>query len=112
VPANIKHSNNLNHAMKTIIFALILVIVPAFAGAQFLPIIDSTIVCSTGYTFSESLKDVKKTLEIFYIVEEMPKPKIPINEIESMLERRIRLNTQEMNYKGKVYLKVRLETTK
>ena len=90
--------------MKAKILPLILIMSPALVRAQFLPIIDSTIVCSTGYTFSESLKDIKKTLDIFYIVEEMPKTKISINEIESMLERRIHLNTQEMNYKGNIYL--------
>lgn len=90
--------------MKAKILPIILIMSPAYVYAQYLPIIDSTIVCSTGYTFSESLKDVKKTLDIFYIVEVMPKPKIPENEIESMLEKRIRLNTQEMNYKGNIYL--------
>jgi hypothetical protein len=90
--------------MKTKILPLILIMSPVLAYAQFRPIIDSTIVCSSYYEFSENPNNSKKNLQFFYIVEEMPKPKIPVREIESMLEKRVRFNTQEMNYNGNIYL--------
>jgi hypothetical protein len=90
--------------MKTKLLPLILIMSPALACAQFRPIIDSTIFCSYGYEFTENLNDGKKILEFFYIVEEMPKSKIPVSEIESMLERTIRLNAQEKNYNGIIFL--------
>jgi len=82
------------------------------AQVGFRPIIDSTIACSfhktavTKYDMPNPLYEYKEEggLEIFYIVENMPKPKIPVSEIESMLGSSILLNMQEMKYQGIIYL--------
>jgi len=59
----------------------------------FRPILDSSIVCSWYETWSGEYE-----LEFFYIVEHMPRPKIPIDEIENILEKEIRFNAQELSY--------------
>lgn len=99
---------------KTITVILILLPVSVLAQHKFLPVIDSTVACSFGEvghaTFKYNMPNpfyeykAEDLLEIFYIVEEMPEPKIPVIEIESMLERSTRLNAQEMTYHGNIYL--------
>lgn len=59
----------------------------------FRPILDSSIVCSWYEAWSGEYE-----LEFFYIVEHMPKPKIPIEVIENFLEKEIRFNDQEMSH--------------
>ena len=90
--------------MKAKVVFWILIIYPVFAYSQFKPIIDSSIVCSNGNTFSENPLDSKKTLEIFYIVEKMPKPKIQLKEIENMLEKGIPPSEQEFKSEGNLFL--------
>ena len=59
----------------------------------FRPIIDSSIVCSWHEAWPGEYE-----LELFYIVEHMPSPKIPIDVIENILEKEIRFNAQELSY--------------
>jgi hypothetical protein len=51
------------------------------------------LVCSWYETWSGEYE-----LEFFYIVEHMPKPKIPIDVIENILEKEVRFNAQELSY--------------
>ena len=57
------------------------------------PILDSTIVCSRYETWFGEYE-----MSFFYIVEQMPRPKIPIDVIENILEKEIRFNAQELSY--------------
>jgi hypothetical protein len=59
----------------------------------FKPILDSTISCSWYEGWSGDYE-----LEFFYIVEHMPKPKIPIDVIENILGKEVRFNAQEKSY--------------
>lgn len=98
---------------KSITVILILIQVSVLAQHKFLPIIDYTAVCSfneVGYiTYKQNMPNPlyeykeKSLMQIFYIVEDMPKPKIAICEIENMLEKNIRFNTQELNYNSTLY---------
>ncbi len=96
--------------MKAKIVTISLILFPALVLAQyeFRPIIDSTVACSyyrsdTRFYIQNPLYKEKKDLEFFYIVEQMPKPEIPLNEIEKMLEKEVRFNEKEMNFNGKIY---------
>ena len=57
------------------------------------PILDSSIVCSWYEAWPKEYE-----LDFFYIVEHMPKPKIPLELIEKILEKEIRFNAQELSY--------------
>ena len=77
------------------------------AQYEFRPIIDSSTTCSyfkPSVGFSENPLTSKQILEIFYIVEKMPSPKIPESEIETILKDNIRFNVDEMTKKGEIYL--------
>ena len=94
---------------KSIFVVLLLFSVSVLAQPKFLPIIDTSLICSYNegywvYSLPDEHGYMKKELEIFFVVENMPRPKIPVSEIESMLEKRVSLNTQEMNYNGNIYL--------
>ena len=62
---------------------------------KYRPILDSSIVCSWYESWPAEYE-----LEFFYIVEQMPKPKIPLYRIENILEKEVRFNTQERSYNG------------
>jgi hypothetical protein len=95
--------------MKSTFVYLVLLACPFLLHAQhgFRPIMDSTATCSYynhTYGFSENASTSKQILEVFYIVEKMPKPKLSENEIAHILKNHIRLNEQEMTFNGEIYL--------
>lgn len=97
--------------MKAKLITLFLVIfqISVLAQHKFLPIIDSLFLCSYNkgniiYTVQDKYGHSYPELEIFYIVDEMPEPKIPVNEIDSLLKGSIRLNAQELDLHGNIYL--------
>jgi hypothetical protein len=69
-----------------------------YSESKFRPVLDSSIVCSHYETWGKESK-----LDFFYIVEQMPKPKISTNEIENKLEQDIRFNKQELSYNNTIY---------
>lgn len=95
--------------MKTKFLNLLLLVCPVLLNAQkeFRPIIDSLMTCTYyNYTheFSENASTSKQILEVFYIVEKMPRPNISAIEIEDILKGSIRFNEQEMTFNGEIYL--------
>lgn len=83
--------------------------VSIFAQNKFLPVMDSSLICSCNEgrmmrTAPDAHGYSHEALAIYYIVEEMPKPMISKTEIESFLEKNIQLNAQEKNYEGNIYL--------
>ena len=94
---------------KLVIVFLILSPISILAQFKFLPVIDSLLICSYSesrmlYTLPDAHGYSYPKLALFYIVEEMPKPKIPISEIEFLLKKNIRFNAKEMNCNGNIYL--------
>ena len=97
--------------MKSKILIAILILSPAFVIAQYeyRPIIDTTLPCSYNidYTIDEMpnplYKYKKKIGGIFYIVENMPKPEISINEIKNGLKKNICFNENEKKLNGSMY---------
>ena len=75
-PKSIEGNNNINGKHAT---------------SKFRPILDSTILCQyeTWWGYETNY---------FYIVEDMPRPKIPTYEIENILKKDIRFNTEELSY--------------
>ena len=95
--------------MKVKFIVLLLISYPIVTNAQtrFRPIIDSLAACSyydNLHEYTENPATSKQTLQIFYIVEKMPIPKIPFSEIENTLRKSVRLNKDEMTLNGDVYL--------
>jgi hypothetical protein len=73
---------------------------------EFRPIIDSLATCSYfnhSYEFTENPFSSKQVLELFYIVENMPKPMASVSEIEDILGKSVHFNKQEMIH-GEIYL--------
>jgi hypothetical protein len=94
--------------MRIILIAFILLMNTLIIHAQyeFRPILDSIITCSyynNTREFSENPLSDKQILEIFYIVEKMPSPKISISEIERILKDSIRFNLNELNSNEEIY---------
>ncbi len=91
--------------MKAKIIALALIAFPVAIQAQVTlrPVLDSTFTCSYykgTHEFNENASKAKQILEVFYIVEEMPRP-ITINgDIEEILNDVILMNEQEKTFKG------------
>ena len=97
------------NVMSNRIISLYLLITPLLTHAQneFRPIIDSLALCSySNYTFefSENPLSSKQSLEFFYIVENMPSPKLPVSDIDDLFKKSIRYNKHEMTLKGDIYL--------
>ena len=95
--------------MKAIIIAFSLILVPVAIKAQgtMRPVLDSTVTCSYykgTYEFSENAAKAKQVLEVFYIVEEMPKPITSKSEIEDALNAAVLMNKKEKNYQGAIEL--------
>lgn len=95
--------------MKLKIIAIALITLPIALHAQgtFRPVLDSTATCSyynPTYEFSENTAKSKQILEVFYIVENMPKPNTPKSGIEYILNNGIQMNEQEMANRGNIYL--------
>lgn len=84
-----KKSKNASMNKKAVILCLILF--PVFLSAQrsFRPIIDSTIPCSSQY---------------FYIVENMPRPKIAAEKMEELLELSVRFNEKEKSFRKDIFI--------
>lgn len=77
------------------------------AQVNFRPIIDSSETCSyydNNYEYNENAAKAKKSLQVFFIVQEMPTPKISKNEIINALQKSVRLNNDEMTLNGEIYL--------
>jgi hypothetical protein len=95
--------------MKAIIFTLSLIVVPVAMQAQgsMRPVLDSSATCSyhkSTYEFSENAAEAKQILEVFYIVEEMPRPITPKGNIENVLNDAILMNKQEKTFQGTINL--------
>ena len=89
-----------------ILFFLLSVSTLVYSQYGFRPIRDSLETCSYynhTYEYSESASKRRQILEVYYIVENMPKPMISISEIENMLERDIRFNSHELTYNDTIY---------
>lgn len=94
---------------KVISILSLLVPLSIFAQNDFLPVIDSSLICSFNegrmrHSIPDSYGYSYEELEIFYIVEEMPKPRISIGELETALKKNIKLNAKEKSLEGIVYL--------
>lgn len=98
---------------KTLTFFLLIFPVVSFGQYNFRPILDSTAACSFNnrrVTYKESIPNPfyeykeQGLIQVYYIVEEMPKPKIPKVIIENILKKDIRMNAQELILSGTVYL--------
>jgi hypothetical protein len=97
------------NAYRIIFLSLFILIASLVTNAQdeFRPILDSLAVCSyynNNLDFRENPLSSKQTLELFYIVENMPSPKVPISDIENLLGKSIRLNEHEMSLSGEIYI--------
>ena len=95
--------------MKAIVLTVCMIVVSLSLKAQgtMRPVFDSTATCSYYkgmYDFSENAAQAKQILEVFYIVEEMPKLITPNRDIEDILKKDIQMNEQEMTYLGDFYL--------
>jgi hypothetical protein len=95
--------------MKSKIIAIALISLPIAVHAQgtIRPVLDSTATCSyynPTFEFSENAAMSKQILEVFYIVENMPKPNTPKSEIEDILNNGIQMNEKEMTNRGNIYL--------
>lgn len=82
---------------------------PIMTGAQvnFRPIIDSSVTCSyynNDYEYSENAAKARKKLQVYYIVEEMPAPKISMSELKNALRENVMFNNDEMTLNGLIYL--------
>ncbi|MEN8251715.1 MAG: hypothetical protein ABFS32_22540 [Bacteroidota bacterium] len=98
-----------NLTMKAIIIAFSMIVVPVAMKAQgsMRPVLDSTVTCSYykgTYEFSENAAKAKQVLEVFYIVEEMPKPNTRKRDIEDTLNAAILMNKKEKTYQGAIEL--------
>jgi hypothetical protein len=95
--------------MKSIIIAFCMFVVPVAMQAQgaMRPVLDSTATCSYHkgtYEFSVYAAKAKQILEVFYIVEEMPRPITPKGNIEDILNDVILMNRQEKTSQGAITL--------
>ena len=94
--------------MKAIIVALSLLILPITVKAQgkMRPVLDSTVTCSYYkgmHEFSENAAKANQILEVFYIVQEMPRAIAKTGEIEGILDKVILMNKLERTNKGAIH---------
>lgn len=95
--------------MKSRFLALIILAFPIASQAQstMRPVLDSAVTCSyqkRTYEFSENASMGKQILEVFYIVENMPRSITSKNDMDDILNNSIRLNEQEKSFTGDIYL--------
>lgn len=71
---------------------------------EFKPLLDPTIACSYGSPHNPIDRETNYTslVNYFFIVEEMPKPKVSFIEMENKLRETIHFIEKELNLKGKI----------
>ena len=80
---------------------------PAIVFAQeFKPLLDPTVACSYGNPNNPVDWETSKTqlVQYFFIVEEMPKPKVSFTEIEKMFKENVLFIEKELNLEGKIMI--------
>lgn len=90
--------------MRTLLF-ITAFFLPAIVFAQeFKPLLNPTIACSYGSPDNPIDWDTNMTklVHYFFIVEEMPKPKMVVNDIESLLQANIHFTAKELAEQGKI----------
>ena len=90
--------------MRTLLF-LTAFFLPAIIFAQeFKPLSYPTVACSHGSPDNPIDWDTNKTklVHYYFIVDEMPKSKIPVNEIDSLLQNNVQFTEKELAGKGKI----------
>ncbi len=88
--------------IELIIFALLF---PAIIFAQkFRPLLDPTVACSYGSTSNPVDFETNKTklVNYFFIVEEMPKPKVSLPKIENLIQENVLFIEEELNKSGNI----------
>ena len=89
---------------KLIVLSLLF---PAIVLAQeSRPLLDPTVACSYGSPNNPVDWETNKTklVDYFFIVEEMPKPKVSFSEIEKMLKENVLFIEKELNQEGKIVI--------
>ena len=80
---------------------------PAIVYAQeFRPLLDPTVACSYGSSSNPVDLETNKTklVNYFFIVEQMPNPKVSFSEIENMLNEKVLFIEKELNQEGKIVI--------
>ena len=93
--------------MKAIIVALSLIMLPTtgMGPGKMRPVLDSTVTCSYYkgmHQFSENAAEANQILEVFYIVQEMPRAIVKTRDIDGILDEDILMNKQERTIKGTI----------
>jgi hypothetical protein len=86
---------------------LAFIVIPIAVQSQSInrPVLDSTVTCSyykATYEYGENAAKAKQILEVFYIVEEMPKIKFTKSDIETSLNDRVLMNEKEISCNGTI----------
>ncbi len=93
--------------MKKINLIILTLLFPVIVFAQELrPLLDPTVACSYGSPDNPVDGETNKTklVHYFFIVEEMPNPKVSFSEIERILQEKVLLIEKELNQEGKIVI--------
>lgn len=91
--------------MEKFTLFLFVLLFPFTPFAQdFKPLLDPTIACSYGSLHNGVDRETNMTslVDYYFIVEEMPRPKVSFTEMENKLKETIHFSEKELNAKGKM----------
>jgi len=97
----------LKNIMQKFKLFILTVIFPAIAFTQeFKPLLDPTVACSYGSPDNSVDFETNKTklVDYFFIVEEMPKPKVSFTKIENMLKEKVLFIEKELKENSNILI--------
>lgn len=91
--------------MKRFTLIMLVLFYPAIVFTQeFKPLLDPAIACSYGSPNNFFDWETNKTelVNYYFIVEEMPKPKVSLTQMETLLKENVHFSEKELNANGKL----------
>lgn len=91
--------------MERFTLFLFVLLFPLILSAQeFKPLLDPTIACSYGSLHNRVDRETNMTslVDYYFIVEEMPRPKLSFTQLETQLKETIHFSEKELNLKRKM----------